>query len=90
MVNSVNTPGAFRRFQFQFANIFFHEIGAHLLFTYLYNGRPTTPYNAMPTNWQDQLQSGQSGGAEAGESGRLLESRAFGGTLEFFKTPQVS
>ncbi|KAK2763115.1 hypothetical protein FQN54_009750 [Arachnomyces sp. PD_36] len=90
MVNSANTPGAFRRFQFQFANIFLHEIGAHLLFTYLYHGRPTTPYNAMPANWHNQVQPGQSAEAPAGESGRLLEFRAFDGTLEFFGTPQPS
>ncbi|KAK2763801.1 hypothetical protein FQN54_009419 [Arachnomyces sp. PD_36] len=89
MVNASNTPGEFRRFQFQFANLFFHEIGAHLLFTYLYQGRPITPPQIIPQNWVEQPQPGNNA-ETAGESGRVLETMAFEGTIEFFNTPQVS
>lgn len=44
----------------------------------------------MPPNWVGQSQPGHDANIPAGESGRLLEVRAFGGTLEFFNTPQVS
>ncbi|PGH01797.1 hypothetical protein AJ80_08964 [Polytolypa hystricis UAMH7299] len=88
MVGAVNTSGLFRRFQFQFANIFLHEIGGHLLFTYLYDGRPMTPPQMMPLSWSGQAQPGSS--EPAGESGRFLEDVLLQGTLEFFDTPQVS
>ncbi|KAK2811474.1 hypothetical protein FQN50_002097 [Emmonsiellopsis sp. PD_5] len=89
MVNASNSLSAFRRFQFQFANMFFHEIGAHVLVTFLYHGRPTTPPTAIAPGWIDQTQLSHIPGT-VGESGRLLEFFAFGGTLEFYNTPEIS
>lgn len=83
MVDAAESRKVFRRFQFQFVNVFFHEIGGHLLFTYLYHGLPSTPRQVMPPTW-----SGQEGG-RVGESGRTLEAVVFGGTLEFFDIPKA-
>ncbi|KAK2807256.1 hypothetical protein FQN50_005543 [Emmonsiellopsis sp. PD_5] len=86
MVNNSNSVPVFQRFQFQFVNLFFHEIGAHLLITYLYHGRPRTPKEVMPQNWIGQPQPGDDAD-NLGESGRMLETFAFGGTLEFYNNP---
>ncbi|OJD10725.1 hypothetical protein AJ78_08343 [Emergomyces pasteurianus Ep9510] len=88
MVSSSSSQREFRRYQFLFAHLLFHEIGGHLLITYLYNGRPVTPRGVIAPNWNSQEQ--EEHGAQAGESGRFLESMLFGGTLEFFDSPQVS
>ncbi|KAK2738227.1 hypothetical protein FQN55_000642 [Onygenales sp. PD_40] len=86
MVNNSSSVPVFQRFQFQFVNLFFHEIGAHLFITYLYHGRPRTPKEVMPQNWIGQPQPGDDADS-LGESGRMLETFAFGGTLEFYNNP---
>ncbi|PGH03745.1 hypothetical protein GX51_03889 [Blastomyces parvus] len=85
MVNAAESQEALRRFQFQFINLFFHEIGGHLLFTYLYHGLLGTPREVTPANWYGQHQ-----GENLGESGRTLETVVFGGTVEFYDVPEAS
>ncbi|EEQ84233.1 hypothetical protein RJZ56_005284 [Blastomyces dermatitidis] len=84
MVNASESRQVLRRFQFQFVNLFFHEIGGHLLFTYLYHGLPSTPRQVTPPNWREQDQE-----EDIGESGRTLETVVFGGTVEFFDIPEA-
>ena len=63
----------FRVFQFLFANTFLHEIGGHLLITYLGQGKIATPKCI-----QHPLYAG-------GEAGRALERMMLGGSLEYFR-----
>lgn len=70
-------------FQFLFANTFVHEIGGHLLITFLYNGRPVTPEGISYSSWFGQPQPGHS--QPPGETGRHLEGLLFGGTVEYFR-----
>ncbi|KLJ07536.1 hypothetical protein EMPG_16989 [Blastomyces silverae] len=84
MVHAAESRQVLQRFQFQFVNLFFHEIGGHLLFTYLYHGLPGTPRQVTPPNWCGQDQE-----EEIGESGRTMETVVFGGTVEFFDIPEA-
>lgn len=70
----------FRTFQFLFANTFVHEVGAHLLITFLGQGRPITP----PTIGAATPGYSING---AGESGRRLETMLFQGTIEYYRDP---
>jgi hypothetical protein len=65
----------FRTFQFLFATTFVHEVGGHLLVTFLGNGRPITPPQITGPNY---------GSVTNGESGRFLELNLFGGNTEYF------
>lgn len=58
--------------------------GGHLLFTYLYHGLPSTPWQVIPPIWR-----GQGAEEDIGESGRTLETVVLGGTLEFFDVPKA-
>ncbi|KAK2799481.1 hypothetical protein FQN50_008453 [Emmonsiellopsis sp. PD_5] len=70
----------FRNFQFAFAATFVHEIGAHLLITWLGGGRLNTPANmAIP---------GYELPNRPGEAGRYFELHAFGGTMEYYRDNQ--
>jgi hypothetical protein len=94
MVNARTNPPLFRRYQFKLMHVLAHEIGAHVLITYIYHGRPLTPPDVVPFNWASQPQYDRVPGDETppqvGESGRFLEQLAFGGTVEFFNRPEVS
>lgn len=72
--------GRFRDFQFVFAIAFFHETAAHLLYTFLSNGRSYTPVPVTVQGYSDPT-------IRAGESGRWLEEKLFGGTMEFYRDP---
>ncbi|RMZ37048.1 hypothetical protein CA14_006292 [Aspergillus flavus] len=66
----------FRNFQFLFATMFTHEVGAHLLVTFLRNGRVNTPPTITVQGY---------GSRTVGESGRFLEAYLFGGTTEYYR-----
>lgn len=68
----------FRTFQFLFATMIVHEVGGHLLLTFIGNGRPLTP---------PELSAPQYGTINDGESGRCLELRLFGGNTEYYVDP---
>ncbi|EER42238.1 predicted protein [Histoplasma capsulatum H143] len=84
MVDAAGSQHIYRRFQFQFVNVFFHETGGHLLFTYLYHGLPSTLRQVIPPTWR-----GQGAEEDIGESGRTLETVVLGATLEFFDVPKA-
>lgn len=83
MVVSATIPSNtdFQTFMFLFGNMFFHEIGGHILVTYLGKNRLDTPPGVAPASIGYILAPG------LGESGRLLEERVLGGTLEAFGDP---
>ncbi|PGG96536.1 hypothetical protein AJ79_09554 [Helicocarpus griseus UAMH5409] len=74
MVASATSPDSvnFRIFQFLFAHTFLHEVGGHMLITYLSGGRrPLTPPE-------------MGHGLYGTEAGRALERVAFRGALEYY------
>ncbi|PGH09007.1 hypothetical protein AJ79_05802 [Helicocarpus griseus UAMH5409] len=80
----------FQTFVFQLANTFVHEVGGHLLMTFLSdlivdeNGqmaRPFTPPSVTYSNY------GTRDNCVAGESGRALEDILFGESLEYYHDP---
>jgi hypothetical protein len=83
IASGTNSPTNFQRYQFQLAHTFLHEIGGHLLVTYLSGGTQITPpIMAHPFHGPN------------GEAGRYLEETLFGGTVEFYRiknqgNPQV-
>jgi hypothetical protein len=88
MQNMVASSGQglnFRIFQFQLANTLLHEVGGHLLVTYIGTGRPMTPPTVGHPGY-NPIQHGQV--VPAGEAGRNLESKIWNGTLEFYRDPQ--
>jgi hypothetical protein len=89
------TPMADRHFQmfiFQLANTFVHEVGDHLLMTFLSDlvnensqmARPFTPPSVSYSNYASH------DNRMAGESGRALEDILFGGSLEYYHDPSGS
>ena len=66
-------------FIFLFANTFIHEVGAHLVVTFLAQGRVNTPPSIRP-NVTDY-----SNNNAIGESGRWFEEKFFQGTMEYFR-----
>ena len=68
----------FRDFQFLFATTLVHEAGGHLLIAFLWKGRLLTPSGVSAPGY---------GTDRAGESGRWLELRLFGGTTEYYRDP---
>lgn len=56
--------------------MFTHEVGAHLLVTFLRNGRVNTPPTITVQGY---------GSRTVGESGRFLEAYLFGGTTEYYR-----
>lgn len=86
MVQAANSGEAqkFRTFQFQLANTILHEVGGHLLVTYIGAGRPFTP----PTIGHPQYNLLQHGAVvPTAEAGHNLERRLWRGTLEFYRNP---
>ena len=78
MVRSVDSGERFRNFQFLFANTFLHEVGGHLLITYLNEGQSITPAS-IAGHWVYSS-------TPFGEAGRALESKVFGGNLEYYRS----
>ncbi len=70
----------FQEFQFLFATTLVHEVGAHMLLTFLSNDVNNTPPEISVT--------GYARAANQGESGRYLELRLFGGTTEYYEDPR--
>lgn len=68
----------FQLYQFMFATTLIHEVGGHLLYTLLCNGRLVTPPHISANGW---------GTDNTGESGRYLEDILYGGTLAWYKDP---
>lgn len=81
MLASINNGDRFRTFQFIFATTIVHEVGAHLLITFLCNGRELTPPSISAP--------GYARSDDGGESGRFLETYLFGGTSEFYRDPRI-
>ena len=71
-----NIQQRFRNFQFLFATTLVHEVGRHVLVTYLANGRLITPPNLTAHTYGTPFN---------GESGRYLETHLFGGNTEFYR-----
>jgi hypothetical protein len=71
------------RIRFCLAHVLFHEL-THVLVTYMYDGRVSTPVDIMPPVW-----IGQQSNSSLGEAGRYLEEDNFGGVLEIFDNPEV-
>jgi hypothetical protein len=80
MIQSVDNGDRFRTFQFIFAVAIVHEIGGHLLVTFLTNGRSDSPLALGVQGYN---------GRNIGESGRWLELSLFGGTSEFYRDRQI-
>jgi hypothetical protein len=79
MVASSDSASRFPTFQFMFAVMFVHEIGGHLLVTFLTNGRrPFTPPSMSAAGF---------GNEDDGESGRYFEHILWGGTMAFYRDP---
>ncbi|KAK2799078.1 hypothetical protein FQN50_008584 [Emmonsiellopsis sp. PD_5] len=88
------TPTAEKHFQtfiFQLTNTFAHEVGGHLLMTFLSDlvvdhtgqvSRAFTPPSVSYSNYAVY------DGFMAGESGRALEDILFGGSLEYYHDPE--
>lgn len=70
----------FRTWLFLFANTIMHEIGGHLLVTYLGRGRPLTPPD-ITTSIPGYSTS------TIGESGRYLEEILLDGNMEYCRNP---
>ena len=85
MINSVNRGdwNQFRTFQFLFANTILHEVGGHVLITFLSQGRLMTPP-------QGPFRAAGYSNSQAGESGRTLETSLFGGTMEYYRDANYS
>ena len=66
------------QFQFFFAVLLVHEVGGHLLISFLSNGDALTPLRVGPPAYTDPRRP-------VGESGRALEMKIFGGCVEFLK-----
>jgi len=73
---------SFLRFQFVFATALLHEIGGHLLVTFLGHGKKDTPVKMGALGYNKPGK-----GKRIGESGRYLEMQLFGGTLEYYQGP---
>ena len=73
----------FRTFQFLFANTILHEVGGHILITFLGQGRPVTPPQ-QPFSIEGYSND------QAGESGRTLETFLLGGTIEYYRDANYS
>ena len=79
MIASAENASRFRTFQFMFAVTFVHEIGGHVLVTFLTNGRrPLTPPSMTAAGYDN---------TGLGEAGRYLEYVLFGGTMAFYRDP---
>ncbi|RDW81605.1 uncharacterized protein DSM5745_05162 [Aspergillus mulundensis] len=76
MLRSAHNRQAYMEWQFMFATVIVHEVGGHMLTTYLGNGGSDTPPAFAVPGYQD--------GQRAGEAGRFLETQLFGGALEWF------
>jgi hypothetical protein len=55
-----------------------HEVGGHLLITFLSNGHPITPPTISAPCYGNQA---------IGEAGRYFELVLFGGTTEYYRDP---
>lgn len=83
MVRTVNRyEGGFKAYQFFFALILAHEVGAHLLVTYMNLGGAYTPH-------QPPFTVPYFHPAHAGETGRLFEGHLLGGQLQSVRTEHV-
>ncbi|OJD25585.1 hypothetical protein ACJ73_03042 [Blastomyces percursus] len=87
------TPMADKHFQtfiFQLANTFVHEVGGHLLMTFLSdlivdeNGQVARPFTPPSVSYSNYAACDN---CMAGESGRALEDILFGGSLEYYHDP---
>jgi hypothetical protein len=84
MIRASNTGGSqYRRFIFQLACTFVHEIGGHMFVTFLTHGNRDTPPNIGHRRYAGR--QGQPQGVQNGEAGRFLERKLFGGGLEFYR-----
>ncbi|KAJ5289219.1 hypothetical protein N7478_002249 [Penicillium angulare] len=77
------TAAAFWRFHFLIATILAHEVGDHLLITFLNHGRTFTPPDIGVSAYCKA-------GGGIGEAGRMLEICLFGGNLEYYQAPNQS
>ncbi|OJJ46421.1 hypothetical protein ASPZODRAFT_166693 [Penicilliopsis zonata CBS 506.65] len=68
----------FWRFQFLFATTLAHEVGGHLLVTFLSHGKALTPRRIGAPGYFDLE-------GRLGEAGRKFEIWLFGGTLEYYQ-----
>lgn len=68
-----------------FACTFFHEMGGHVLVTWLTNGGDTTPHTIGAEGFIIENEE-----ESEGESGRFLEKYLFGGTIEYYRNPNNS
>ncbi|KAK2768654.1 hypothetical protein FQN54_000510 [Arachnomyces sp. PD_36] len=92
LISAANTTPAsnhgrtqFRIFMFQLANTLVHEVGGHLFMTFISQnmlsptGQLQRPFTPESVTYSDYGSQG------VGESGRLLESAIFGGSMEYFR-----
>lgn len=76
-------PQRFRDFQFLFSILMIHEVGGHLMVSWLGHGRVETPPRIAVTGYTRHERP------DVGEAGRHLEYMWFGGCLEFFYDPEL-
>ncbi|KAL4902144.1 hypothetical protein BDW74DRAFT_180992 [Aspergillus multicolor] len=75
-VRAAYDPQAYVEWQFQFATIIVHEVGGHMLTTFLGNGGSAQPEAFAMDGYQQ--------GQRIGEAGRFLETQLFGGTVAWY------
>jgi hypothetical protein len=78
-----------KTYQFMFAMATAHEL-THLFVGYLAQGESYKPGSYTPPNvsYLNYGQEGSGGELPLGESGRFLESRLFGGSIEYYRDRQ--
>jgi hypothetical protein len=81
MLASIDNGDRFYTFQFIFATTTVHEIGGHLLITFLSNGRVITPPSISALGYAQT--------PDGGEAARWLETWLFGGTSEFYRDQRI-
>jgi len=84
MMRSLHTgpPTRYRTFHFILVNTFVHEVGGHLLTTFITEGKTSTPPLVAPGEIGGR---GGYGNTDVGEAGRVLEFMLFGANLEFYR-----
>lgn len=77
MISSADSPKQFRLWIFQVAVVLMHEVGGHLMVTFLGHGHVITPRIMTIAGFNSHVRP------DNGESGRILETWLLGGVAEF-------
>ena len=80
MIASEGKKEQFHNWLFLYTNLFLHEVGGHILFNFMNQGRGSTPpgIDGWTRGWSNRNE---------GESGRFLERVFFTGNIEYYRDP---